>query len=783
MKNFNLHTLVALVALGTTTVALGNTPSIPVDLQSSVDGTKVELSWKRNAEEGIVASADFESDVFPGEGWEVKTYNASDYRCSWFHYPTDDFKELDDWDYYINNGEGSTMVFMDMGWPHEDGTPANQDEWLISPILDNAVYLDFWCYINPMILEYAQFEDFVDQYCVKISHDGGDTWETLWDARYDHNGFDSWQQVSLYLGEPQPNTRIAFHAQSEMTQEWSSLYFSWTLDDIYISSNSTASAEVQMKSRNTQRNISDGMQMYRNFIGSERTQSSATALKRSKALAAATEYYQVYLNGELLADNINSLNYTDISDKDPGEYVYDVYAVNATGKSEAASVTVTIKEVTCNAPTNVKVTSTYDEESGYGDVIITWDAPEGERVPVCYCVYVDGILAGIELPLGEMGNSDVTRGAYIYEVTAVYDYPFGESERVGEQVALGTRYTPTGLNASYDINNYNVTLDWQAAKASEWEIEAYKVFRGNTEIATIQPNEPLTYTDKDIVSGTHTYSVKALYSDDVLSLPCQANVIAYDYEIMPLPYTQHFDGDLTPDNWLSSAMNEATPPNYNWRFDNWYQIKSPCNEVEGNFASVSSEDNYIINIWTGLATPIFDCSTISATDSVILSCTMDYCTYWDSSFPYIEVSLDGGDYWEWYNDIYVDDVVDYTYTLDVTDVARGNTPCFRFVYDGCGDGYLLIDNFKIESVDNSAVKNITNNTPDIRVTPQMLYVTTPGEKIESIEIYTTNGCLVYASHNINSDAYNITLDNWNKGLYIVKVETSSENVCKKFSVN
>jgi len=92
-------------------------------------------------------------------------------------------------------------------------------------------------------------------------------------------------------------------------------------------------------------------------------------------------------------------------------------------------------------------------------------------------------------------------------------------------------------------------------------------------------------------------------------------------------------------------------------------------------------------------------------------------------------------------------------------------------------GYMLCD------ICLPAVKNITNNTPDIRVTPQMLYVTTPGEKIESIEIYTTNGCLVYASHNINSDAYNITLDNWNKGLYIVKVETSSENVCKKFSVN
>ena len=441
-----------LVTMGTVLSLMAQAPATPINLQAEVEGCKVSLSWQRGDNNAILTHEGFEGEKFPSDGWEVQSFNTTDYRCSWFHYPTDDFKELDNWQYYIKEGESSAMVYMDMGY-HE-GIVYNQDERLISPIYNDAVYLDFWYYINPMILEYAQFSDFVDKYCVELSHDGGETWEVIWDARNHHNGLDDWQQVSLYLGEPTPNTRIAFHAQSDMENEWSTLYFSWTIDDVVISSNGSSSDAMHSTRQHTHRDISDSMQSYKVF-----NSNNSTSLNRRFAAQENDEpssYYQVFLEGQLLADKLCSLSYIDISDKEAGTYTYEVKAVNEQGISEAATIQVTIAESTFNAPTNVQVTSEYYDEEGWGEVIITWDAPEGNRKPACYSIYVNGILAGVEIPLGEFGNTWVAKGVYTYEVAAVYEYPYGESQRIGDQVAMNTRYPARNLEAVVD--NGIVTL-------------------------------------------------------------------------------------------------------------------------------------------------------------------------------------------------------------------------------------------------------------------------------------------------------------------------------------
>ena len=149
--------IVLLMTVGAVVSMSAQLPVAPSDLQANVEGCKVSLSWQRGGNEALLAQEDFESETFPSQGWELKKYNTTDYRCTWFHYPSDDFMGLDNWEYYIKNGEGSAMVYMDMGY-HDD-ISYNQDEWLISPVFDDAMYLDFWYYINPMLLEYAQFPD------------------------------------------------------------------------------------------------------------------------------------------------------------------------------------------------------------------------------------------------------------------------------------------------------------------------------------------------------------------------------------------------------------------------------------------------------------------------------------------------------------------------------------------------------------------------------------------------------------------------------------------------
>ncbi|MBR3951716.1 MAG: T9SS type A sorting domain-containing protein [Bacteroidaceae bacterium] len=765
-----------LVTMGTVLSLMAQAPATPINLQAEVEGCKVSLSWQRGDNNAILTHEGFEGEKFPSDGWEVQSFNTTDYRCSWFHYPTDDFKELDNWQYYIKEGESSAMVYMDMGY-HE-GIVYNQDERLISPIYNDAVYLDFWYYINPMILEYAQFSDFVDKYCVELSHDGGETWEVIWDARNHHNGLDDWQQVSLYLGEPTPNTRIAFHAQSDMENEWSTLYFSWTIDDVVISSNGSSSDAMHSTRQHTHRDISDSMQSYKVF-----NSNNSTSLNRRFAAQENDEpssYYQVFLEGQLLADKLCSLSYIDISDKEAGTYTYEVKAVNEQGISEAATIQVTIAESTFNAPTNVQVTSEYYDEEGWGEVIITWDAPEGNRKPACYSIYVNGILAGVEIPLGEFGNTWVAKGVYTYEVAAVYEYPYGESQRIGDQVAMNTRYPARNLEAVVD--NGIVTLSWQKAKESDFTVESYKVYRGNKEIANIPAGETLTYIDNENINGVYTYSVKASYSDGELSLPIQQNILVNDYAITELPYTQEFNGDLTPDNWMIEVLNEIDPM-FNWRFDNWFEIATPCTEVKGNFASISSEANEFINLICSITTPIFDNTSIPEGESVILSCTMDYYSAWESSYVCVEISYDTGESWEWYADIYPEDITDYQYNIDITSAVENATPMFRIIYDGAGDGYMIIDNFKVYITDNLGVnKNHSEEIAISMIAGRQLLVSA-SSAIENVQIYNTNGMLVGAYNGNNLYRQIIELSHLHNGLYIVKVQCADNTFDAKIVIN
>lgn len=764
MKKKNTLFLTLVMLLGSTNVLLAQLPASPVNLQADVEGCKVSLSWQRGGDEGLLTYEGFESETFPTEGWETKKLNTTDYRCSWFHYPTDDFIELDNWDYYIYNGEGSAMVYMDMGY--HDGIAYNQDEWLISPIYDNASYLDFWYYINPMILDYAQYPDFVDKYCIEISHDGGENWETIWDVRNYHNGLDGWQQASIYLGEPTPNTRIAFHAQSDMSSEWSMLYFSWTIDDVVISSNGASAATKQSIKKNNSRHISESMQSYKPFV-SKADKKITRQNKIQEDVIEPLSYYQVYINGELIADKLLSLAYVDTSEKEAGTYTYEVKAVNTSGSSESTSVEVTIAESTFNAPTNVKVTSEFFEEEGWSEVIITWDAPEGDRKPAYYSIYVNGILVGVEVPLGEFGNTWVKKGVYTYEVAAVYLYPYGESVRVGEQVAIETRCTPTDLVATLDVASNSVLLSWKATKETDFGITSYKVYRGNTEIAEIASSETPTYTDSNIANGCYTYSVKALYDDGYLSLPIQQIVTTEDVALIDLPYIQNFDGNLTPDNWKTEMLNEVDPMYY-WRFDNWFDIESPC--ANGNFASISSLESEFVNIISSLTTPTFNCLNVPEGEKVILSCAMDYYSEWDMSYMCLEVSNDGGETWNLFTDVYATDIEDNKYEVDVTSIAEGNTPMFRFVYDGCGDGYVVIDNFKVEVTDVMGVDKVDKKGLSITMcaTNQLRIAST--SVIEDVRLYNTNGMLLEMYAGNKSDNLLLNVDNLPEGLYIVKVK-------------
>lgn len=254
-------------------------PATPKNLEASVYGHKVTLSWANPDMGAVLVQNDFEDEtVEQGDdislkvnGWTVKTTNTSDYSCTWFNYPTLDFMGANDYEMLIYKGQRSAVIYMDM---IDDGEhDMHQDEWLISPVMNKVAYLTFSSFIDPRILEAGKDPFFPDHYAVVVSTDSGKTWsEPIWDARYDATPDGGWQTVTLSLSAaPTDKMQVAFRAYGEYSIDAETgdtinqgLHGVWAIDNVTIAAAATVTSSETLLSSNfeggaaTETAISDG---------------------------------------------------------------------------------------------------------------------------------------------------------------------------------------------------------------------------------------------------------------------------------------------------------------------------------------------------------------------------------------------------------------------------------------------------------------------------------------------------------------------------------------------
>lgn len=244
LKHMSGLTLSVLFLCGSLTAQKPESPkNLKVD---TVIGHQVSLGWENPDEGEVLFESGFEkqnaadsNDYGFEQGWTVKSTNTSYYACSWFNYPALDFYGMDDYGTLVRSGKKSAVVWFD---PDEEEHPMHQDEWLISPVVPGAAYLQFHSFIDPRILEEGSNEEFPDHFVVIASTDGGQTWsEPLWDARYDASPEGGWQEVSLSLASyPTENMKVAFRAYLDIfTYEDGDtvnqgLHAVWAIDDVKI---------------------------------------------------------------------------------------------------------------------------------------------------------------------------------------------------------------------------------------------------------------------------------------------------------------------------------------------------------------------------------------------------------------------------------------------------------------------------------------------------------------------------------------------------------------------
>lgn len=720
----------------------------PMALSAAVKGSKVDLSWKRTDNGKQLTVNNFENAKFPGDGWTVQRLNTSDYRCSWFAYPTDDFTALDNYKDYIHGGEHSAMVYMDAG-SHADGSSANQDEWLVSPALAYPAFVDFYSFIDPMVLSYGADEDFPDHYKVLVSFDDGQHWESLWDARYEATPFGGWQQVSLSLGSRVTDkTRIAFQAVGDKSNPASHLFFLWALDDINISGYQTRPETVE-------------------------------------TAAAGSSYYTVYCDGKKIADKVKALEYVDTLDKAPGTHTYKVayFDVEKNAERDAAETTVDIALPTFNAPSNVSVAIEYDEEWDDYSAVIRWDAPEGGRTPDSYSIDCNGIEVAAGLTDHEFAQSGITKGVYDFQVKAVYSYPEGVSAGVGDEVVFNTRYPVRNLKARLDEEKPEVALEWQAPKETDgYKLSSYRVYRGNTLL-----KDGLTatsYIDEQAPQGVYDYSVVPVYDDGMTAMKRSVKVDNGGVEVVEDSLKEDFEGGMTPANWtVENYYPDYTEDTYMWRFDNFFELPVSGGGFKGDFASIDGLAAGMVSIVSTLSTPpVF--LNLPSGSKLQLTFDLDYQTEGDAETA-LDYSLDNGETWEGldtFQGYAAGDLAEgetcrpgkkvYDLTGKVKD---GDVLMIRWGYNGTADGHIAIDNVDLSAINTDGIHN--SSVADLlSYSVRNGFLTLKAGRNAGLLVYSADGALVARSGNgrLTTSA--------GHGVYIIKCTDNGKTTTRKIVV-
>ncbi len=677
-------------------------PVAPGNLEAEVNGMVVGLTWEWGNAGECVLSEDFEGNIFPSENWEVRTTYSIDEFGNWQLYSFEDDPGVN----LAHSGFQTATLMMGTDDPDEPYL-SHQDEWLIVRPGAGAAYMEFWYFLHPELLEVGGYRDFPDHYYVNISYDNGETWEELWDGRWDMGAYEGVQQASLFLGdETDEDTLVAFHAVSG---EEESLYFLWSVDDVEFftaEEMSQRSLSVKKMPRKNPEATYANLPVRREFIPHDRT---ARIVEPSEWLNNGNMTYRIYLDDEIVADYLKARHFTDYSTKTPGRHTYRVMAWSEAVDEEfdAASVDVDIEEVIFAAPVNISA-SWEQQENGKYTIQTAWDAPEGDMEPAYYIVYVNGkTIAWIE-PDGNLtaGQTGLYKGVYTFEVEACYEFPDGVSERVSATIYPGTVPTPENLTAIPEGNN--VILKWTSAEVEGFDPVGYNVYRGDK---LLVENLTVTeFTDTEAPAGVYYYNVHALYADNEVSLPASVMYDEGEPDAVSLPFEENFDNGHLPLGWSVVLVdpNERVKDMYAWRFDNWFDAEIPAESgLNGGFASANSLAAAMNRLETYLYTPVI--SLPKDDDELVLTFTM----YFEEDTPgpsgpasFILGITNDGDYWE--DLLNLRNVENGEVTVPI-DRYAGENVMIRWGLLGRNSGFAAIDNVTVKSSSTVVEAVMTGN--------------------------------------------------------------------------
>lgn len=223
----------------------------------------------------------------------------------------------------------------------------------------------------------------------------------------------------------------------------------------------------------------------------------------SPSLGGLIDGYDIYRNGDTIAENIKTTSYEDINVEE-GIYSYYVRAIyaesNLTSPHSRADVFVT---PLVNAPENIKI-----ETDDYKVIDITWDHSSSENVKG-YNIYRSGTKINSSLVTETHFTDNIPYvGTYYYQIrTETNDGLLSDySERVYSP--LHKEVVPDEVSLlQLNSDKLVVSVSWSAP--GEMLVDGYNIYRDDEKINE-NPVEKLSYMDTLFGLKSYCYNIKAI---------------------------------------------------------------------------------------------------------------------------------------------------------------------------------------------------------------------------------------------------------------------------------
>ncbi len=294
--------------------------------------------------------------------------------------------------------------------------------------------------------------------------------------------------------------------------------------------------------------------------------------------------YKLYRDDQLISSQ-TELSYTDTNLLN-ANYSYYVRAEYASGDSDISNIVNPLIEVLYPAD---ELILSVDED----DVNLTWQAnPMAGNSIIDYSILRNDIIID---NTSQASYLDEALANGIYDYSIIVNYQTGSSVAIQPQsVLVEVLYSPENL--TYQIQENNVILSWDAAPTSSRAFLGYQLFRDD--ILIFSDENALSYEDLDLINGNYEYKLQASYSTGISpALYTQVNVeVLYPVQAFTASLT---DTEISL-SWEKNPYAGQSILSYSlYRNNELYSTQTEESYTDSGLANGSYEYYVIANYETG----------------------------------------------------------------------------------------------------------------------------------------------------------------------------------------